>query len=176
MVSPTRARFQEKRRAVREAKARDLWISEHSFDCMGERMRQGRLKRCRFEVRFSKLANGLDAKCNLCGQLHRHYGGKWFKAGQDYELGAYDLQKVEAKDREGQYEYDPPHKPTDNMPEYAAWETPAHEPDCGYKEVDLLGLTRRRQKTMAGPGVVKIGVAMVDRHNVVRHWCRQKKA
>ena len=123
------------------------------------------MRDCLYEVRFSAAANGVNARCNLCGQLHRFYGTKWFKA-EDYEIGKYDIQKALKKDTDGDYGHNP---------QYAPWETPAHEPDCGFKDFDLLGLTRRARKTIAGPGVVKVGVAMVDRQNMVRHWCRPKK-
>jgi len=160
--SPTRARFLALKKAKRQQRADDLWRSEHTFYCKGERMGRRGLQPCKWEVRFRYDTEGATAVCRKCTQVHRAYGGKWFKA-DEYEMKAHDLKLEEARNRAGDYKRDP---------QYAPWETPAHEPDCGYKDVDLLGLSRKERKMAAGPSVIKIGIAMVDRSNKVRHWCR----
>jgi len=163
IYSPTRARFLALKAAKRQARADDDHRAEHTMICQGTRRRHGKENQpCGWPVQFGKKHDGVSVTCRRCGQLHRFWGTKWFKA-EDYEMGAHDIRKAEARAHEGDYKYDPM---------FAPWETPAHEPDCGYKDVDLLGLTRREQRTVAGPGVVKLGIAMVDRDKKVRHWCR----
>lgn len=166
MVSPTRKRFLERKKAKRRQRAEDAYIAAHTFECKNTRRRHGKENQpCGWPVRFSKQGNGAHATCRRCRQMYRCWGGKWFKV-EDYEIGVHDLQKAERKAHEGDYGHHPQNAP---------WETPAHEPEGGYKDVDLLGLHRMSRKITGGPGVIKIGVGMVDRLGKVRHWCRPKK-
>ena len=163
--SPTRKKFYALRKAVRADKQRAAYLAEHTMICQeGRRRRHGKENQpCEWPIQFGKKYDGISVRCRRCGQLYRYYGTKWFKT-EDYELGKHDIQKAERKAHEGDYGHDPM---------YAPWETPAHEPDCGYKDFMLTGLTRREQRTVGGPGVIKIGIAMVDREKKVRHWCRK---
>ena len=162
--SPTREKFRRLRRERRAARQREAYLMEHTIICQGRRRRHGKENQpCEWPIQFGKKYDGVSARCRRCKQLHRFYGTKWFKA-EDYELGAHDIRKAERKAHEGEYGHDPMYPP---------WVTPAHEPDCGYKDFMLTGLTRREQRMTAGPGVIKVGIAMVDRDKKVRHWCRK---
>jgi hypothetical protein len=160
-MSKTRQRFEAKKKAKRKQRADDAYLAAHTLACSGKRRRFGREGQiCGWPVVFGKVFDTAFCKCRRCGQQYRCYGSKWFKI-EDYEIGVHDMRKEEERDKQGEYE--------------GTWDRPRHESNCRDPDFDTIGLKKVQRKMTGGPGVIRLGWAMVDREGRIRHYCVPEK-
>jgi len=101
--SPTRLRFKARKRKAREGRQYDVWWKQHHFWCKGLRRRNGRMKQCAFEVRFTHEVEATKATCSFCHTVHIYgrpmtsggYGELRWMTMEEYDESVPDTDAVE---------------------------------------------------------------------------------
>lgn len=173
--SPTRLKFLERRRAIRQSRLDDKWEREHTYICRV--MVNGRrgLQECGYWQRFLREAEGYRVECRKCKMVsvcHEKANLKWEwlpKAQYDeIYLPPEVTIKVEDVYRELHLEKRVKDKSgiVETVPEIKI--LVSHAPWCGSPDVSIAGLTAK----IGGPGRVR----WRDAKGVIRHNCVSSEA
>lgn len=175
-VSPTRLRFQAKRRAVRKAKADAKWEREHTYICRVTVNGRNGKQECGYWQRFMHEAEGYSVKCRKCKTVsvcHEKANTKfeWLPLSTYEEIYLPDEVTITVEDvyQELNLEKRVKDKKSGSMirvPEKKI--LVSHAPWCGSPDVPIAGLTAK----VGGPGRVR----WRDAKGRIRHNCVSSEA